>query len=118
MIDQIVVISWDIQILQDLFSTGIQRILFNIHRDHNYWFDEYNYRLSREEKSTPISLLSQKYPKSILHNSDLLILIPCELDLTPNPISDTKIITYEIELPPVGNKTSFNLLDDEEFTIP
>ena len=28
------------------------------------------------------------------------------------------MITYEIELPPSGNKIGFNLLDDEYFTIP
>ena len=28
------------------------------------------------------------------------------------------MITYDIELPPSGNKVSFNLLDDEDFTIP
>ena len=28
------------------------------------------------------------------------------------------IITYEIDLPPSGNKVGFNLLDDEYFTIP
>ena len=30
----------------------------------------------------------------------------------------TTIPTYEIELPPSGKKVSFNLLDDEYFTIP
>ena len=28
------------------------------------------------------------------------------------------MITYEIELNPYGNKIRFNLLDDEDFTIP
>ena len=28
------------------------------------------------------------------------------------------MIRYEIELPPSGNKIGFNLLDDEDFTIP
>ena len=45
-------------------------------------------------------------------------MIPCELDLTSTPFSDTTIITYEIELPPSGKKVGFNLLDDEDFTIP
>ena len=45
-------------------------------------------------------------------------MILCELDLTSTPFCDTKIITYEIELPPSGNKIGFNLLDDEYFTIP
>ena len=45
-------------------------------------------------------------------------MIPCELDITPNLFSDEKIITYYIELPPSGKKVGFNLLDDEDFTIP
>ena len=45
-------------------------------------------------------------------------MIPCELDLTFTTFSDTTIITYEIELPPSVNKVGFNLLDDEDFTIP
>ena len=28
------------------------------------------------------------------------------------------MITYDIELPPYGKKVGFNLLDDEDFTIP
>ena len=28
------------------------------------------------------------------------------------------MITYDIELPPSGNKVGFNLLDDEDFTFP
>ena len=45
-------------------------------------------------------------------------MIQCELDLTSNPFSDKTILTYEIELPLAGNKIGFNLLDDEDFTIP
>ena len=45
-------------------------------------------------------------------------MIPCELDLTSTPFCDTIILTYEIKLPPFGNKIGFNLLDDEYFTIP
>ena len=45
-------------------------------------------------------------------------MIPCELDITSTPFSDTKTITYDIELPPFGKKVGFNLLDDEYFTIP
>ena len=51
-------------------------------------------------------------------HSDLLNLIPCEINLTSTPFSDETIITYEIELPPSGKKIGFNLLDDEDFTIP
>ena len=53
-----------------------------------------------------------------VHNSDLLNLIPCEIDLTSTLFCDKKILTYEIELTPSGQKVGFNLLDDEYFTIP
>ena len=45
-------------------------------------------------------------------------MILCELDPTSNKFSDTTTITYEIEIPTSGNKVGFNLLDDEDFTIP
>ena len=48
----------------------------------------------------------------------MLNLIPCKLDLTSTPLNDTTVIEYEIELPPYGNKVGFNLMDDEDFTIP
>ena len=91
---------------------------FIIHIAHHVWFDEYNYRLSIEDKHTPGSLLLRKYPEGHIHDSDLLNLITCELDFKSTPFSDEKIITYEIELPPYGKKIGFNLLDDEDFTIP
>ena len=69
---------------------------FVIHIDHHVWFDEYNSHLSIEDKYTSGSLLIQKYPKSRVHNSDLLNLIPCKLDLTSNPFRDTKIIKCKI----------------------
>ena len=91
---------------------------FVIHISHCVWFDEYNDFISIEYKHTPGSLLLRKDIESLIHNSDLLNLIPCELDLTSTPFRDTKIITYEIELPLYGNKVGFNLLDDEDFKIP
>ena len=45
-------------------------------------------------------------------------MIPCKLDLTTTTFCDTTIITYEIYLPPSGKKIGFNLLEDEDFTIP
>ena len=45
-------------------------------------------------------------------------MIICELDITSTPFFDTIILTYKIELPNSGNKVSFNLLDDEDFTTP
>ena len=60
---------------------------FVIHRAHHVWFDEYNSRLSVEDKHTPGSLLLWQYPKGRIQDSDLLNLIPCELDLTSTPFS-------------------------------
>ena len=34
--------------------------LFVIHRSNHFWFDEYNHRLSIEDKHTPGSLLIQQ----------------------------------------------------------
>ena len=77
---------------------------FFIHRSHHVWFDEYNYRLSIDNKCTPGYLLLQQYPEGIIHNSYLLNFIPCELDFTSNPFSDKKILTHDIDLPPSRNK--------------
>ena len=79
---------------------------------------QYYKEASFVQYDTPGSLVLQQYPKNHVHNSDLLNLIPFELDITYNPFSNTKILTYEIELPPDGKKIGFNLLDDEDFTIP
>ena len=73
---------------------------FIIHRAHHVWFDEYNSNLSIEDKHTPGSLLFCKYTEGHIHDSYLLNLIPCELDLISTPFSDETIITYDIELPP------------------
>ena len=91
--------------------------LCSIHRSHHVWFDEYNYHISIEEKHTPGSLHLRKYPEINIHNSDLLKLIPCQLNLTSIPFRDTTTLTYEIQLPPSGKKIRFDLLDDEYFTI-
>ena len=45
-------------------------------------------------------------------------MILCEIDLTSTPFSNTKILTYETELSPSGNKVGFKLLDYEDFIIP
>ena len=91
---------------------------FIIHRAHHVWFDEYNSRLSIEDKDTKISLLLLQDPEGHIHNSDQLNLIPWKIDLKYTPFSDETIITYDIELPPSGKKIGFNLLDDGDFTIP
>ena len=70
-----------------------------------------------EEKHTPSYLLLQKYPESHLHNSDMLNLIQCELDLASTPFFDTTTIAYKLELPPTENKI-LKFLDDEYCTIP
>ena len=45
-------------------------------------------------------------------------MIPFELNIMSTTFRNTKILTYKIKLPPVGNKIGLNLLDDEDFTIP
>ena len=90
---------------------------FVIHRAHHVWFDECNSRLSIEDNHTLGYSPLKKYSESIIHGSELLNFIPCELDITSTPFCVTTIITYEIELPPSGKKVGFNLLDDEDFTI-
>ena len=45
-------------------------------------------------------------------------MIPYELDLVAFPFFDSTVLTYDIWLPPDGRKIGFNLLDDEDFTIP
>ena len=66
---------------------------FFVHRSHHFSFDEYRSRLSLEDKHTPGYLLLQQYTKIIIHNSDLLKLIPCELDITSTPFIYTTILT-------------------------
>ena len=83
------------------------RSYFYIHIEHDHWFDEYNYHISKEDKHTTGSLILQKDPESILHHSDLLNLIPCELDITSTPFIDTSILKYEIKLPHYGKKLCF-----------
>ena len=98
-------------------STVIQMKIF-IHRSHHVWFDEYNPRIYIEDNHTPCYLLLQQDPEICVHNSDLIYLIPFEHDLASTTFRDTKIITYEIELPPSVKKVGFNLMGDEDSTIP
>ena len=90
---------------------------FVIHRDHHVWFDGYNYCIFIDERHNPGSLLLRQDPEGLIHNSQLLNLIPRELDITFTPFFDTTNITYEIYLPTDGKKIGFNLLDDKDFTI-
>ena len=85
---------------------------FVIHRAHHVWFDEYTYHISKEDNHTPGYLPLRQDHKIHIHNLDLFNLIPFELDIISTQFCDTKILTYEIELPPSGNKVGFNLLDD------
>ena len=77
---------------------------FIIHRAHHVWCDKYNYCSSIEYNHTPGSLLLWQDIEDHSLNSDLLNLIPCEIDITSTPFSDETIITYDIEFPPSGNK--------------
>ena len=67
---------------------------FVIHIDNHVWYDKYYSHLSIEDKHTPGYLLLQQDNESLVHNSDLLNLIPFELDITSTPFSDKTIITY------------------------
>ena len=89
-----------------------------INTAHRVWFEEYNYCISIVDNNIQVSLLLKQYSETIIHNSYLLNLISCEPDLKSTQLSNTTILTFEIELPPSGKKIGFNLLDDEDFTIP
>ena len=86
---------------------------YYIHRFYHAWFDKYNYRLSTEENHTPGSLLIQQDTESLIHDSDLLNLITCEIYLTSNKCFDATMTTYDIDTPPDGSIICFDLLDDE-----
>ena len=45
-------------------------------------------------------------------------MIPCELDIKSTPLCDTIIITHGSYITPYGKKVVFDLLDNEDFTIP
>ena len=60
---------------------------FVIHIAYHVWFDEYNYCLSTEDKDTLGSLILQQDPEMHDHNSDLLKLIPYEIDIYIQSIS-------------------------------
>ena len=92
--------------------------MFVFHRSHYVWFDEYNYRLYIKYKHTTGSIILWKYYEGHIHDSDLLKLIPCEIDIKYTPFIDTTIIIYDIDLPPSRNKVVFNLLNHEDFIIP
>ena len=113
MIDKIAVISWD---MQPIYWNPYHPLI--IHRSHHILFEEYNYCLSIEDNHTQGSLLLQQDPEILLHNSGVLKLIPCELDLISTTFSNTTILTNEIELPSYVNKFGFNLLENEDFTFP
>ena len=68
-------------------------------------------------RTVPVIYSFNKILKLFLHHLDLINSIPCKIDLTSTPFIYTTMITYEIELPPDGNKTGLNLLDNEYFKI-
>ena len=70
-----------------------------------------------EDKKNTCYLILQQYPESIIHNTDLLKLIPRELDLISTPFSNTTTIIHEIESPLDGKKIVFNLMHGEDFII-
>ena len=91
---------------------------FIIHKAHHVQFDENNSRLSIEDKHTLGSLLLSQDAEGHIHDSDLLNLIPCKLDLTSNPFSDEKLSHMTLSYLPLEKKIGFNLVHDENFTVP
>ena len=75
------------------------------------WLDEYNSRLTTEEKHTPGLIILQDDTEGFLQqNPGKLNLIPCEFDLSSTPFFYIEtMITYEIELLPSGKKIGLNL---------
>ena len=47
-----------------------------------------------EDKHTPVYLLLQQYPESIICKLDLLNFISCELNIKSTQFCDTTILTY------------------------
>ena len=82
---------------------------FVIHKGHHVWFDEYKSILSIKDNHTPGSLLLWQYPEINIHNSDLLNLIPCELDIASTPFCDKKFSHMKLSyLPLERNLVLFN----------
>ena len=50
---------------------------YYIQRAHHYFCDECNDHISTEENNNTISLLLQKDTEIIIHNLDLINLVPC-----------------------------------------
>ena len=73
-------------------------------RAHHVWFDKYNSRFSIKDKHTTGALILQQDIESLIHDSDLLNLIPCELDLISTTFSDTTTITYKLSYLPLERK--------------
>ena len=118
MIDSIAVITWDMQLLQESFSIVIHNILFL--SKYPIMFGLINILLVSPYNTSTLQVLYhfKNIRKCHIRHLYLIDLIPCELDIISTPFCGTKILTYEVELPPDGNKFGINLLDDEDFTIP
>ena len=82
---------------------------YYIHIYHHACFDENNYCLSIEENHSSVYLLLQQYPEGFIHNLDIFNFLPFEPDITYTTFCVATITTYELELPPSGNKISFTL---------
>ena len=112
-----VVISRDVQLLQEFLSTGNQiNILLSTYPIMFGFMNIIFVSLLKTHKIHVIYSFN-KIMKFIFINSYLLNLIPCEPGFTSTPFYDTSVLTYKIELPLSGKKVGFNILDDEDFTI-
>ena len=118
MIDHIGVILQDMHLLQELFYDGnqINHLLFT----QPIIFGLMNIVIASTQKTSTLQVTYYflQDTEGHINNSYLLNLIPCGLDIIFTTFSDETIITYDIELPTSGKKIGFNLLDDEDFTIP
>ena len=118
MIDHITTILWDMEIRKKVYSAGSQvKLLLTT---DPIMLGSVNIILVSTYKTSTLQVFLplQKYPKILIHNSNILNLIPCELDLKYNLCFDRTIITYEIQLSPSEKKVGFYLLDDKYFTFP
>ena len=64
---------------------------YYLHRYHHEWFGEYRYRVYIEDRHTTVYLIVQQDSESLIHNSDILNLVPYYINLTYTPFCDANI---------------------------
>lgn len=93
-----------------------------VKRAHHAYVDEFDVRISPDEKHTPGALLLSEYPAGEynprLVDPSTVRMVKPTLDLTNSPFDPDKLITVEIELPPAGHPLYISIQDDTLFNIP